>query len=392
MSELAAYKGAVAAYLAGDQERLKSFLASAELSRFERELIRARVLFRERRWLEALEILEKLPERAPRFLLGERSFLLGTARFQSGDLEGAAHANLEAMAHFIALGEMRQAFNSAYNVAVDFGRLGLVRLEREYLNKARGFAASPDEQCDVFRALACLESKQKNYERCLEYLRSAEALEMHLNPVNRMALRQVAADLYVRAGQLEKGATLLEGLRKNRLNRERLRTEFEAAALRTLLKGEALPAPRALDGPKEYLWKWQVLHALQGGEAERAAEAWTQLVRAFPRHYGAGFQLLEAADAQSVFPRLLSLLVRPVAAAEQPLNDEASPTVRRLYQVLQSSAMPLRKEEIIEKLWGVRYEPTLDSRFYKAVERLRRAYVGKVVCRQRAYSLTRLPG
>jgi hypothetical protein len=57
-----------------------------------------------------------------------------------------------------------------------------------------------------------------------------------------------------------------------------------------------------------------------------------------------------------------------------------------LYRELTAATFPLRKEELIERVWGLAYDPRWDSRFYKLVERAKKAGMA-IVCSHHAYFL-----
>ena len=76
--------------------------------------------------------------------------------------------------------------------------------------------------------------------------------------------------------------------------------------------------------------------------------------------------------------------IRPVATAAP---SSSSALIEKLEKVLRGAAMPLRKEELIEKIWNIPYSPAYDSRFYKLLERVRKLSKSRIVCERRSYRM-----
>ena len=60
-----------------------------------------------------------------------------------------------------------------------------------------------------------------------------------------------------------------------------------------------------------------------------------------------------------------------------------------LCDLLMQSSLPLRKEEIIEKIWGRTYHPDLNDRFYKLMERLKKNTNAVIYNQNSSYLLKR---
>jgi hypothetical protein len=174
-------------------------------------------------------------------------------------------------------------------------------------------------------------------------------------------------------------------MEQNRNHPERGRIDFERRVVSYLRDNKPLPARNGSVGlSEEFSLKWDILRTLQNGEVERAETLWKTLARRSPLLYGPKFSCLVDSESRTIFFTFLSQLLRnPKPETKVP---ELTGRLGALHRLLSESPTPLRKEDLIEKIWGKPYDPTLDARFYKLVERLKKATEHTIVTMNRTYS------
>ena len=382
------YGKGIEAYLKGEHRVVTKIICNPTLSPIEKDLLRARLLNQKQDWQAARALLTKHGEPSDRFLAAELYFVRATAGFSLGHYEDSAKLNNKASMLYAQIQDRRGHFLSLYNMSADYNRLGLRELSLHFLEEAMNHVEWPAERSLVLRGMACHYSTLNDYAKACALIDQALQLEMLLERVDLFTLRNVAADIYVRAGKLEEALKLLSTIRNARAHRERARIEFQSRLLECLLFDKKLgPTPDALV-TSEYLEKWRLLKALQEGEIEKAREIWNVLTEANPRFYGGPFNLRDASEEKSLLGRTLKKLHTAVLPAMPAEQEAYTKTARRLFEVLQQTRVPVRKEFLIEAIWGEKYSPEYDARFYKLVERFKRSGSARVRCVNRAYQLS----
>jgi len=379
------YEKALAAYLAGDLHAWRRALKSKQLGEHEKTLLQARALLKDGELSRALETLDALPRPPNVFFEAEREMLRATALSRGGRFEAAVVANERAAEGYARADDARGLFLSNYNQSVDLSRLGLLELAERRLLEARRHRANAEEEAGVLRSLATLASQRGEHATACERMR--EALRLPSRAIDALGFRIVAADVFARAGRLDEA---FESYRKSTVPRgdpESARARFEIQALRCLLRNEAWPArPAEIRDQKEYALKWEVLRSLEQGELREAEAAWTQLERIAPERIAAHFTLKPADEALGVFGRCLDKLA-PREAPTESVEVEMTPKMKALLALFAKRNLPMRKEEIIERLWKQPYDPALDARFYKLLSRVRRLPGVKVELKHRSYRI-----
>ncbi|HUP58532.1 MAG TPA: helix-turn-helix domain-containing protein [Bdellovibrionota bacterium] len=376
-----AYQRAVGAYLAGRSRELARLRKARSLSADEKLLIEARVRLARRRFALAREALARVSARAGTFLHGDRCFLEASSWFQEGDFEASACWNLRARESYTAVSDRRGAFLSSHNLGVDFSRMGSRKLAAACFSEAEAAAGDPREHALLLRARACEESRSRRYAEAAAWLDALRKLEGALDDHDREVTAHVAADIYFRAGRAEDALRALEEAPPTA--RDLGRRQFERAMIAVSRKGGLLaPAPAPVRKAPEYLLKWELVRALQAGEQARGAALWKKLRAMSPGHFGGEFECLDASERDSSFWQVVRRLRKPAPKTAPALAGKLA----KLARVLGESGFPLRKEELIERVWGIPYDPALDSRLYKLIERAKRQEL-PIVSRGRAYLL-----
>jgi len=385
------YQKGVKAYLVGDSTDFSRIREKTELSLTERRLLEARAFFRESKLKEALSLLESITPPDSIFLQAELLFLSATAHNQQGFFEKAITLNQEAFELYGKIEDSRGLFLTSYNLSVDYGRLNLLELSKYWITKAERFAFAVDEKVLIQRAWACQAGKEDRNDDARRSINKALQHREELNDVDQNTLDTVAADILFRCGDWAEARECLQRLHRKRSNREHPRVEFERLLIEALIDKKKLSvAGQIVTESPEHLLKWNLLKAIQDGENAKAHSLWSALQQGNPNVFGAPFALKNKSDLQSVFGVYLSKHVVKKAISSTPrmlVRMDGKGRLSKLFETLHKSQTPLRKEELIEKVWGTSYAPSLDSRLYKLIQRLRDEKGIKVISENRAYRL-----
>ncbi len=389
--EFIAYSKALALYLAEDIAGFKKMFAGGELEPTEKKILQARISNREHRWDEAIEALSKLTPQDT-FLAAECNFVLATSYEYRGLFQKSALHNERARTQYAQCQDKFGSFNSTYNLSIAFSRLGLEDLSLHYLLESEKLTTSEERHSLVHRELAFVYLRRGDQNKSFEHL-DILMKRLHLQgETDRRISLTIASDLFFRLGFKEKSFAILTELKSIYSNREKSRVYFEYYALEALLEKKALGTkPQCLQDSPEYSLKWDILTLLQGGQTAEAEAKWDELVKLLPQRHLRGFKSMNASDDKSVFMSYLNTL-RSCASRSSVINFDLSTIksnkARLLFQRLRDAQTPVRKEELIEHIWGVPYDPSLDARFYKLIERVRGSIPHKIVNQNNAYQFS----
>lgn len=374
------YRIVLESYFEGDNRALERFVQDRTNSLCEIKLVRARQLLRKGSYPEAFEILATLtPDSA--FTRAEVAILKASIHSYQSKWQGAIDEALIAREAYEQSHkhhpEERGLFISNYNLSVYYSRLGEESRAIKCLREAEAWMRTPTQRSLVYRARACEFSARSEFVLAVKEIERALALKAEIDPVDSAALIGVAADIYFRAGEASKAIECLEEIAQSKVIRDKAKVRFDLLVLRGLLRKDKklVPnvCPEGLSANEEYSLRWEILSALQSGESARASAAWSKLVKAFPLRFRPGFAGVTEADESMLFLQAVRFLQRPpVLVKPRVVRHQNTGKAGKLLELLQLAKTPLRKEEIIERLWEQAYEPTLDNRFYKLMSRLRK--------------------
>lgn len=390
-SDFPLYQSGIEAIQSADRSSARKVLRSPNLSLVEKRLLRARILFRRRLTTTAIQLLERASSPEP-FFDAERNILLAHGWFVLGHFQKAVIFNTQALAAYKAINDRRGIFLSLYNLSVDYNRMGAYEISMFYIEQAEKAALGAAEQSLVLRAKACQLSADGNLLDACRTLEGALDLKAELNLDDRAALYSVAADIYFRAGRLQDCLAALEHLEKEpRSTTEMTRAAFDRKLVSFIQNNRPLPAKiGSWQLSNEFKLKWQLLRHLQGGEVDHALRIWEELRSISPLLYGENFNCLVDSERHTIFFTFLTRILReaPKASAEED-STKLSGRLAKLHMILMSSSTPLRKEDLIEKIWDTAYDPKFDARFYKLIERYKHVSDRPVITANRTYSLGR---
>ncbi len=368
------YLKAIQYYLACENQSFTRLLESPELGLAERTLLRARKSFSLNQYAEAVDALLKLDTPCD-FLTAEKHLLLATAYSNLGEWENSFLHNGRSVDGYKKIADQRGHFLSSYNLSVDAGQLGLKKISDDYLNKASHLAQKLEEKLLIHRARACAWSAERKYARAKEEIKLALDLcdtqaDEATNRLDILTLKVVASDLYFRAGDSEGALNLLESIRHEKLLKYKGRVFFNLSLIHLIEGKELGPMPKSVSESVEYSLKWKLIQSCISGELSQAKKLWTDLMAACPNHYLSDFNAVSKYDEESLFFSAL-IFIRSKAHPTITIDLPAGSKMEILHRCLSNSKIPLRKEELIESVWKMPYDPSLDVRFYKLIQRLK---------------------
>ena len=172
-----------------------------------------------------------------------------------------------------------------------------------------------------------------------------------------------------------------------------LNARFWSQLLTTVLdrKTTLNPADEIIRRSPVFFHRYSCARELQAGTPERAVRHWDALRNFSPQLYGEGFAFPQPWVEKTAFGKLVKRY-RPTPSASAPaaplVGTGAESLEERFIALLLREGRPIAKNKLIESLYGQGYEVSLDSRFYKLVERSKKRFPKvKILARAGAYSL-----
>jgi tetratricopeptide (TPR) repeat protein len=356
-------------YRANKQASFLLYKEDTELTHTEKELLSARVLMRSKQWDTALLKLEGLKTEIP-FLKAERYFLMASNYLIKSEYEESVKFGNLAVRYYEIDQEKEGLFKSFYNLSVAFNRIGMESLCEFYLIQAGKNSEKASQRFIMDRARVCALSS-----RC-EFDTAVRMLDMMLSEVDQEikfeaeVFKIVAADIYFRAEEFEKAKEVITSVMNAKSTRERGRALFYFHLLSFIETGKKLPSkPESVAALPEFSLQWDIILNIMEGETELVSGLWEKLCGDFPKFYGKDFECLDQSESKAIFNTALNKLLLAEPAARVDLSKVKGKKSRLLLECLVQTKTPVRKEVLIEKIWGMEYSPSLDARFYKLIER-----------------------
>lgn len=354
-----------------DERSFHDFTKDIRLDGFEKKLLETRVLLTNKKWNEAVEELELVKSDKP-FIKAEKYFLLCTAYIYLSNYEEAAKFGDLAIRYYHECDDRPGAFRSYYNLSVCFNRIGMDHLSHYFLTQSHKYIDDKEQELLQLRALACFYSRKNLYDKAIECLRQGELnIEKH-KKIDSLVFKTVAIDIYIRANELSHAKRILQEIICSKINREKFRVHYYSVLINALENKTSITSRPALSGEiKEFALQWDILYSLETGDIDEAKKHWSSLIELFPRYYRDNFKIIDSSEERTIFGRLLQRL-----RCSRTNIDLSELVIKgkkgiRLLEILISAKSPVRKEDLIEQVWQTPYDPSLDARFYKLIERLR---------------------
>lgn len=332
---------------------LLSYKVDTELTYVEKELFSIRLLIRGEEWDKAISKLEALKTENP-FLKGERYFLIASIFLIKSDYEESAKFGNLAVRYYEEISHKEGLFKSYYNLSVAFNRIGMDSLSDFYLIQAGKNVETIRQKFIMDRADACRFSKLCDYPKAVKILDemfedTSEEIKFEVE-----AFKTVAADIYFRAGELEKAKKVIRSIMDSKSHPERGRTLFYYHMISILEDEKRVPSkPHSVSLIPEFSLKWDLIVAIVEGDTELISHLWKKVTQEFPKYFSDDFRCLDKSEEKAIFNTVLQKLLLQKPEATVDLNNIKGKKSRKLLEILLNSQTPIRKEVLIEMIWDV---------------------------------------
>jgi hypothetical protein len=395
------YIQGINALKSGDRRRFNRVLRLADLGNQERNLLLARRQMNRRQWQSALCALGNVTGHEA--WVAEALLLRAQCLSFLGEFSSAQRMCVEATDNFLRLADAPRLFGSLVVSARLAASTGFESEVVGFLKQAESFAANPAERKLLSAEWAWLFVRNAESERARHSIENALSARDQLDVFEREALSFGAMDVFVRLGDLERAYRIAEQLKLERGLWRSAELGLYLSWLPFLISGKSRDDsfPRRsgrLYGQSSRAQTFGVLiHALAQGSINKAWQCWSRLATLVPHVYLANtFDFVNPQDWNSLWGRVLLIYLggtrgnHPSATNSPAVSSRPFNLVDELYQALEKSPHPQSKEELIERLWKVPYDPRLDDRFYKLLERTKHRLAPRysIVNKNRAYFLS----
>ena len=361
-------------YLQGKYLNLKYAAKNANLTVFEKRILKARYLNHLKKFEESLKILKSFKVTDSHFIEGERLFLLGCTLSYLNRFEEARDCYFLSFEHYFYCEHVYGCFNSIYNVSTCYSKLNLNQKEKIYLNHAKEFGRTSREKVFIWKGFYYLFYKnnqfheaEKEIEKCFEHLDliSKKDQENLIVLLNELALSHEIQSPYL--------LTWLENSDIKKNYRSYDRYIFYKKTSEVIEKNSSLKLPpRALKPGSYYYLLWQYLKEVQDGNHEGAQSYKDEINRLFPEMINEDFTFkFNQGNFQIPF-KFLNKKINPLSKEEVNFeNFNISLPERKILDRLFASPIPVRKEMIMEEVFGLDYQIEDETHFYYLIRKLK---------------------
>ncbi|MBL6988727.1 MAG: hypothetical protein ISR65_03080 [Bacteriovoracaceae bacterium] len=393
------YNLAVTSYFEDNLKAFHRLKNSKDLSYAEKTLLEVRLLLQKQAWTKSLELLTSHRSIQCSFLKGEYYLLLGFVYRSLAQWQKCIIATQSANINFVVANDKKGQFLSNFNLSAALNRVGMLEVSNYHLEHAKNFAEAADEKVLVYRAYACKQCKEEDYIGACSSIESALALKEHLKVSEQLVLDTIACDIFFRAKKIEKATQILKVLKASGNNPAQSRALFDWHLLKVYNDDILLDKPpQRIEDNEEYVLKWGIISSLQNKNLERAKKIWDKLSKKIPEIYKNDLTAVNSSDNRSLFFKCVQKLNKAIQneiklkKTMDDLNLRPGSKLYILYNILKNTTKPLRKEDLIEDIWGGQYDPQFNSRFYKLIERLKKLTKGRIVNQDSSYMLKSMKG
>ena len=352
--------------------RFRKFQKSRDLSQEEKKVLKAREFIHSQKWKDALEILENMGVIKSEYLNAEM-YAIKTYVYQVlARPEEALWSNQRALFYYELCGDEEGLFRSHYNRAVTLEKFQLYRLMDFHYNEARKFCKEPHQIVHILKAEAFLKCRVQEPHEAVQKIEKALTYEEKLEKTHFDNLKTVASEIYLKAGNRKKAAFILKEVMASKINPERARVLSEIKMLEVIEDNSKMKSPpETIQKNEEWHLRWQILQNIQEGNPQKAKSLWKELSLKYPNLYGKPFSIKDPLEENTAFGLALKKVYQEKEEAPQSIQSLSK--IEHLQWLLEQASTPLRKEDLIEKIWGESYDPKFDARFYKLVQRLKKS-------------------
>lgn len=379
------YRYLVSLYLKRDLVKLRRELNKKSVDRVPRNLINARLLNLKGDDENALSLLSET-NTSDTYFAAQKEIVRALIYGRLSNFQKASIHNTKAFELARIAKDNSTCFLSSFNLSLNYQRLNLETVAKFYLDESEKYAITFSEIASIERARVSRLSLQGHYQLALERLdRVIDHPEFHESE-QKYLFYNLKADILIRVQDFKEAKRLLSFLKGERAYKNRPRVLFEEAIVNFLISSKKIKKlPQDYDANSEYGLLWRCLLEVQAGDPDHANEFWKKLIKLNPERYTEDFKHKMPGDLMIHFQQAFEKLKKSNDFSTSLFQKGSR--ISALYQCLKDHGGPLRKELIIERVWGVSYDPAYDQRFYKLLERLRKAIPSRILVQNQAYIL-----
>ncbi len=373
-----------------DRSYFAKYVRGSTLSPSEKTLLEARRLIIDHEWKEAIELLERsVPQE--KLLLAEREYLLSEAFNRMGETLKGFECVRRAVPLYRDLGDFPGSFQGMFLLAINLHSQGMVEESERLLDELEPMAKTPLQKHQIFRERQLCHVKLGKISDLDKTLTRLKA-EMKGLPVrHRQVTDHTIAYILMMEGEFKSAIKQYGVCAKNYRSLSHIDSKFWSTLLTTVVDNRTLPtADAVIRRAPLFFHRYAMIRELQAGDMERAKPHWKVLQGLVPELFGELFEFRQEWAGRSAFGILVKRYQpKGEQGAQAPVQASTSELLEeRLVQILRDAATPVPKNRLIELLYGQPYDVSLDSRFYKLVQRTKKRFANtKILARAGAYRL-----
>lgn len=374
------YFKAVDALRADNLIKCKRYLNQKNFSYNEKRVLLARLEVHKKNWKEGIEILQRFQSESHPFILGEVHNLLSFCYANLGDeFHSLEHLKLS-FQEYKKIEYGKGCFTVLYNLGVHFEHLGDFEEANKYYKQAESYAYSQLEKMEIQRSRAFMHAYLDEKEVAKEIALLLVKESSQLNIKDRSTSLAGVYKIFFAIGDRESFYKVLQLTLKNKSG------QYYTEALTDKLLAELIENGRApkkvpmLVRTSDIGKRWLVCESLIKGYRDRAKAIWAELMEKSPERYDKNFTITSIPTRLSPFGKCLEKVLSLAPKGEDDsfilLNQLKSNLPKkkadRLIYILENFQGSCPKEALIEAIWECEYDPSIEPRFYKLVERVKK--------------------
>ncbi len=364
------YNECVQLYFKRELAKLKSELSKGRLSQFEKNLLWSRLHNLDGNYEKAIENLLNRSTTS-KYLDAQRYNVLSSVYDKVSLYQKAATCNHKAIVFYQELEDQEGLYISYLNLSINYSRLSLRELFDYAWNKAYSYKDNKYQIISLVRSKASYLSKEGNLNEALSLLLDNNKDNYFKTKQSQIVYMNLIADVYFRLRRYDKSFEIYKNLHSKVKSITRERVQYEYQVTKSLMnKSKLVAIPESFSKTSEYFYLWSTLLSMQDGEPDMAKSYWNKLLKLNPDKYLQDYEYKDFGDINCHFLQFYEFL-RSDKNLSRPSPFRINSKANRLYKILRDSETALRKEVLIERVWRVQYDPDLDSRFYKLIQRLK---------------------
>lgn len=386
--ENSAYKKAKEAYYAKNRVYFERYRKSKDLTYFQKRLLSVISNYSKDKWKENLDILKSMSLSQNNYMNGEYYFHYGYVCWKLAKLDECITNTSKSLEYYQKAKANNGIFNSSYNLSVYYFYKNNIKSSNDYLDIAKSVKYTKYEEAHIYKQDAYILFEMGQKQKAINTLEMSFALKDVLNSTEVAILETASAEVYFRNNQIDKAINILNQVKNNKTNDLGSWAYIQLKFIDIYKNKKALGrVPKIIQNDELYLCQWHIIEALQGGMIDYAKKLWEKLHTLNPQFYGRNFQIQSNWEKEGVFSKILQQLISSKEKNNRKVEIPTGSMAYKLYHILQTSISPRTKEDLIEEIWNVKYDPKYDNRFYQLVRKLKNNYQVKIKNSKSAYKL-----